>query len=350
MTGTVESEERNGELTAGPPSGAPPTTGARSVAFRTMDLISRRKEASIAFVVVVLFVYFAVSTDDFLGTDNLRVIGQFTAATAILAVGQAMLLISGEIDLSLGNIYGMTPFIMWFGTEWGMPLPVAVVFGLLGAAAVGAINGILTIATGVPSFITTLGMIFFLNGFTLTISDGFPKPAPEGGFADVLGGARFTGFIWAVVITVIAHVVLASTRWGVHTVATGGNPIGAREAGVPTRRVKVGNFMFAAVLAGFAGISESIRVSSIDPQGGGPDFMFLAVASAVIGGTALAGGSGTVIGAFLGALFLGILRDGLTVKGISSFTYFMVLGLAIIASMILNSAANRLRIRMRRYA
>lgn len=349
MTGTVESEERNGDLTAGPPLDAPPGS-VRSLGLRTLDLISRRKEASIAFVLVVLFAYFGASTPDFLGTDNLRVIGQFTAAVAILAVGEVMLLISGEIDLSLGNIYGMTPFLMWFGTEWGFPLPLAVVFGLLGAAAVGAINGILTVTTGVPSFITTLGMLFFLNGFTLTISDGFPKPAPVGGFADVLGGARFSGFIWAVVITVIVHVILASTRWGVHTVATGGNPIGAREAGVPTRRIKIGNFMLAAVLAGFAGISEAIRVDSIDPLAGGPDFTFLAVASAVIGGTALAGGSGTVIGAFLGALFLGVLRDGLTIKGVSSFTYSMVLGIAILLSMILNSAANRLRIRMRRYA
>jgi simple sugar transport system permease protein len=349
MTGTVESGERNGELTAGPPSEAPPST-MKSVGLRTMDLVSRRKEASIAFVVVVLFVYFSLTSDNFFSSDNLRVIGQYTAAISIIAGAEVMLLISGEIDLSLGNIYALAPFVMWYGIEWGFPLPLAVVFGLLGAAAVGAINGILTITTGVPSFITTLGMIFFLNGFTLTISDGFPKAAPEGGIAEVLGGARFTGFIWAVVITLILHVILASTRWGVHTVATGGNPVGAREAGVPTRRIKVGNFMLAAALAGFAGISEAIRVSSIDPQAGGPDFTFLAIASAVIGGTALAGGSGTVIGAFLGALFLGILRDGLIINGISAFTYFMVLGLAIIASMILNSAANRLRIRMRRYA
>jgi simple sugar transport system permease protein len=346
---TVESEERNGDLTAGPPPEAPPTT-ARSIGFRAMDLISRRKEASIAFVLVVLFVYFSVSTDNFFSSDNLRVIGQFTAAIAIIAVAEVMLLISGEIDLSLGNVYGMVPFVMWYGLEWGFPLPLAVVFGLCGAAVVGAINGILTVTTGVPSFITTLGMLFFLNGFTLTISDGFPKPAPEGGFADLIGGARFSGFIWAVVITVIVHTILASTRWGVHTVATGGNPVGAREAGVPTRRVRVGNFMLAAVLAGFAGMSEAIRVDSIDPLAGGPDLTFLAVASAVIGGTALAGGSGTVIGAFLGALFLGVLRDGLTIKGISAFTYNMILGIAILASMILNSAANRLRIRMRRYA
>ena len=147
----------------------------------------------------------------------------------------------------------------------------------------------------------------------------------------------------------VAHVILASTRWGVHTVATGGNPIGAREAGVQTKRIKVGNFMLAAVFAGFAGVSEAIRVDSIDPLSGGSNLMFLAVAAAVIGGTALAGGSGTVIGAFLGALVLGMLRDGLTIKGISAFTFNMILGIAIVASMILNAAANRLRIRMRRF-
>ncbi len=145
-----------------------------------MDLISRRKEASIAFVAVVLFVYFCLSTPHFLGTDNLRVIAQFTAAIAILAVGQVMLLISGEIDLSLGHIYTMTPFLMWFGTEWGWPAPAG---GRLRAARRQRgrrDQRVLTVTTGVPSFITTLGMLFFLNGFTLTISDGFPKPSPEG--------------------------------------------------------------------------------------------------------------------------------------------------------------------------
>ncbi len=268
MTDTVESEERGDDVTAGPPIEAPPSS-MKSIGLRTMDLVSRRKEASIAFVVVVLFVYFSLSSDNFFSSDNLRVIGQYTAAISIIAVAEVMLLISGEIDLSLGNIYALAPLVMWFGTEWGLSLPLAVILGLLGAAAVGAVNGILTVATGVPSFITTLGMIFFLDGFNLTISDGFPKPAPEGGIAEILGGARFTGFIWAVVITLIVHVILASTRWGVYTVATGGNPVGAREAGVPTRRIKVGNFMLAAALAGFAGISDAIRVSSIDPLAGG---------------------------------------------------------------------------------
>jgi simple sugar transport system permease protein len=104
------------------------------------------------------------------------------------------------------------------------------------------------------------------------------------------------------------------------------------------------------MLAGFSGISEAIRVTSMEPLAGGSQLMFFGVAAAVIGGTALAGGSGTVIGAFLGAFVLGVLRDGLTIKGISSFTYNIILGIFIIASMFLNAAVNHFRIRMRKFA
>lgn len=319
-----------------------------SAASRVADLISRRREASIAFVAAALFAYFAITADNFVTENNLRVVTQFTAPAAILGMAQVMLLVAGEIDLSLGHIYAMTPFLLHAATQWGWPLPLAVVFALAGASTVGLVNGLITVMTGVPSFITTLGMLFFLNGFTLTISDGFPKDAPEGGLAKWIGGADFSGFCWAVGIALILQVILSSTRWGVYTVATGGNPIGAREAGVQTKQIKVGNFMLAAALAGFTGILEGIRISSFEPLAGGSNLMFYGVAAAVIGGTALAGGSGTVIGAFLGALVLGVLRDGFTIKGISSFTFNMILGAAIIASMVLNVGANRLRLRMRR--
>ncbi|HWM19787.1 MAG TPA: ABC transporter permease [Ilumatobacteraceae bacterium] len=344
MTESIEQGDVNRIPVESPPG------PVKSFAFAASDLIARRREASIAFVAVVLFVYFAASTPAFMGVDNMRVISQYTASVAILAIAEAMLLISGEIDLSLGHIYAMTPFLMYFGTEAGLPLPVAVVLALLGAGVVGLLNGIMTVATGVPSFITTLGMLFFLQGFTLTISDGFPKNAPEDGISDILGGARFAGFIWAAVVMVLVHILLVNTRWGIYTVATGGNPVGAREAGIQVKRIKVGNFVLAAMLAGFTGISEAIRVTSIDPLAGGSNLMFLGIAAAVIGGTALAGGSGTVIGAFLGAVVLGVLRDGLIVKGISSFTYNIILGIFIIASMFLNAAANHLRIRMRKFA
>ena len=266
----------------------------------------------------------------------------------MLAIAQVMNLVGGEIDLSLGNVYALTPFVMLSAQDWGLPLPVALGFAVVVASLVGLTNGVITLTTGVPSFITTLGMLFFLNGLTLTISDGFPKPAPEGGFAEWIGGAEFSGFWWAVGFTVVLHIVLTNTRWGVYTIATGGNPVGAQEAGIQTRRIKVGNFMLAAALAGFTGVLEGIRIDSFVPLAGGPDLMFLGVAAAVIGGTALFGGSGTIIGAFLGAFVLGVLRDGLSINGVSAFTYSMILGAAVIASMILNAAANRVRIRMRK--
>ena len=107
---------------------------------------------------------------------------------AILAVAQVMNLVAGEIDLSLGHVYALAPLLMWKATDWGWPLPLAIVFGLAGAALVGLINGVITVTTGVPSFITTLGMLFFLQGFTVRLSQGFPSrrrraPSPTGSAA-----------------------------------------------------------------------------------------------------------------------------------------------------------------------
>ena len=315
---------------------------------RAADLISRRREASIAFVAVVLFVYFWVTTDAFFTSNNLRVVTQFTTPVAMLAIAQVMNLVGGEIDLSLGNVYALTPFVMISAQDWGLPLPVALVFAVVVASLVGLTNGVITLTTGVPSFITTLGMLFFLNGLTLTISDGFPKPAPEGGFAEWIGGADFSGFWWAVGFTVVLHIVLTNTRWGVYTIATGGNPVGAAGGRHPDQADQGRQLHARRRPRRVHRDLEGIRIDSFVPLAGGPDLMFLGVAAAVIGGTALFGGSGTIIGAFLGAFVLGVLRDGLSINGVSAFTYNMILGAAVIASMILNAAANRVRIRMRR--
>ena len=124
--------------------------------------------------------------------------------------------------------------------------------------------------------------------------------------------------------------VLTWTRWGMHTIATGGNIVGAAEAGVNVRMIKIGNFVLANFLAGFAGILDSTRITTIVPLQGGPDLMFVAVAGAVIGGTSLFGGSGSVIGAFIGVAVLVILRTGFNIIGVSAFTFDLIIGIAII--------------------
>jgi simple sugar transport system permease protein len=150
-------------------------------------------------------------------------------------------------------------------------------------------------------------------------------------------------FFWALAMMLLVQFILTWTRWGLHTVATGGNLIGAAESGVNVRTIKIGNFVLANVLAGFAGILDSTRVTTIVPLQGGPDTMFLAVAGAVIGGTSLFGGVGTVIGGFIGVGVIIILRTGLNIIGVNAFDFDLIIGLAILASMISNVQVARLR-------
>jgi simple sugar transport system permease protein len=149
--------------------------------------------------------------------------------------------------------------------------------------------------------------------------------------------------LWAVAITALFQFILVKTRWGLHTVATGGNLLGASEVGIKIAWIKIGNFMLCSVLGAFAGMLDCFRISSADPLAGGTDYMFRATASAVIGGTLLTGGSGTVIGAFLGAVVLGILSDGFTLSGVSAYTFDMILGAAILITMVINVRLSKLR-------
>ena len=173
MSDTAESEAPSDDLAVAPPAVEP--VAKPSAVSRAADLISRRRETTITFVTVALFCYFWIANDAFVTTNNLRVVTQFATPVAFLAIAQVMNLVGGEIDLSLGNIYAFAPFVMISAQDWGLPLPVALVFAVFVASLVGLANGAITLMTGVPSFITTMGMLFFLNGVTLTISDAFPK-------------------------------------------------------------------------------------------------------------------------------------------------------------------------------
>lgn len=307
----------------------------------------RMREASILAVAVILVIYFYVNRPDFLSPTNLVTISHYVAPIAILAVGEVFLLISGEIDLSVGFMYTFAPFVMYFAVEdGGFPAWLGIIAGLVVSAAVGFINGTVTVKLGVPAFVTTLGMLFALEGITLITSGSFPKMIPEsatGTMQTVMGAADWSEIIWAGVIVAIFYLVLTRMRWGLYTFAGGGNLLGATEAGIRVDRIKTGNFMICSVLGGLTGILEAFRIDSIDPQAGGEQVMFYAVAAAVIGGTALAGGVGTILGAFLGAVVLGILEDGFNLLGVSANMYYLILGIAVLVAMIANVYLARLR-------
>jgi simple sugar transport system permease protein len=260
-------------------------------------------------------------------------------------------MINGEIDLSIGAVYLFCPFIFYEVNNWGLPLVPSLVIALLACMVVGLINGIFTAVVGISSFVTTLGMLLALEGFTLIISNAQPVATPgtsntEGltTFARLFGGGVYSELIWALLVVVVLQAVLSFTRWGIYTVAVGGNRHGASEAGVKVRLVIIRNFILCSTLAGLVGVLEAVRTTSVQPDPSGANsVLFDGISAAVIGGTLLAGGSGTVVGGLFGALLLGILNDGLIIKGVNADYLSFYLGIAIIIAMAANTYVGRVR-------
>ncbi|HUB44101.1 MAG TPA: ABC transporter permease [Acetobacteraceae bacterium] len=311
---------------------------------RVLEAFARWQEASILVVALLLIAWFENANHDFLLSNaSLENLSQFVAPAAIIACGEIMLMIGGEIDLSAGMVFALAPFVMYFAADAGIPVVLALLLGLIAAGCIGLVNGVITLVLGIPSFVTTLGTLFLVNGLTLTISHGTPVTPPGGQMlAQVMGAWGYSEILWALAVVAVLHIVLRHTRWGLHTIASGANETGAREAGIRVIRIKIGNFMLTGVLAGLTGCLEAFRIGSIDPQAGGNQIMFLAVAAGVIGGTSLAGGSGTIIGGLIGALVLGVLNDGFTLIGINAFLFNIILGGAILAAMLFNIYITRL--------
>jgi simple sugar transport system permease protein len=315
----------------------------RGIARRVRDF-ALRPEASVVVVSVALVAYFEIANANFLTNDNLQTVSQFVAAPVIIACGEIMLLICREIDLSVGQVFALSPFIMEHAEAIGLPVVAAIVVALAVCALIGLAIGLITIGLKVPSFITTLGMLFLITGVTLTISRGYPANTPGGPIlTGIMGAWGYSEIVWAVLIVAVMHVVLRHTRWGLHTIAIGGNIVASAEAGIAINRIKIGNFILTSTLGGFTGLLEAFRVGSTDPLAGGSTIMFLGVASGVIGGTAIAGGAGTIVGGLVGGMMLGVLQDGFTLQGINAFAFDIIIGAAILIAMVANIHLARLR-------
>jgi simple sugar transport system permease protein len=342
--------------------------GARQWVVRFLTL----REGSIIVVTLLAILYFSLANDSFFTHANFINILPYFAPFAILAAGEVLLMVAGEIDLSIGSVYLFAPFIFYKFNEAGLPLVACLILSLLCSAVVGVINGIFVEVIGVSSFITTLGMLLGLGGLTLIISDAQPVAMPGaevttrtidvthivngqkivlpekvnevGTFAKIFGAGAYSELIWALVIILGTQVLLTLTRWGTYTIAVGGNRLGAREAGINVRLTVIRNFIVCSVFAGLVGVLEATRAGSVTPDtAGASESMFRAVSAAVIGGTLLIGGVGTAIGALFGALFLGVLRDGLTLEGVNADYLDFILGIAILGAMVINIYVGKVR-------
>jgi len=347
-----DTAERTADV-AGPPPRNPGAGNEFLAAIRSgTAAFLRQREATVFVVVVALVIYFRIDSSNFFGHANLdNLTSGIAAPYIILAIGEVLLLICGEIDLSVGFTLTLAPFIMYFLIVYGgVPVILAIIAALIFGLVVGFINGFLTVTLRLPSFIATLGTSFVLYGLVLTTSHAepvTPTPAMErvGKFFgnETASAWGWSAIIWAVVLVFIFHVVLTRTRWGLHTVAVGGNLLGAREAGISVARIKYGNFMITGLLGALVGIQIAFYDQTIDPSAGGYQYMFYAVAAAVLGGTAMLGGSGTIIGGALGAFLISILYDGFEITGVSANPLFIILGAGVLIAMIANVQLGRLR-------
>jgi simple sugar transport system permease protein len=336
----------------GAPQGGNADAGFGPALWRGLRAFGRQREATVFVVVVALFLYFAIDQGStFTSKANLVTLFSDDAAPiVIIALGEVLLLICGEIDLSVGFTLGFAPYFMHYLIDfYGFPGLLAMFFALLLGLAVGWVNGFFTVTIGVPSFITTLGTGFVLMGLINTTSHDQPASIPGSvvGIGKWLETYAWAWIIWAVVLTVVFHVVLTRTRWGLHTVSAGGNLLGAREAGINVGRIKYGNFMISGLLGALVCLQTMYFTNNIAPTAGSYTPMFYAVTAAVIGGTAMLGGVGTIIGAFLGAMLLGILLDGLPLVGVNADPLFIIFGGAILIAMVANVQLTRLRERGR---
>ena len=340
------------------PATTPPGQQRDVAAFgrRVLRLFLYQRELTPVLITAALFVYFAIRAGStFTGELSLSSAAGYAGPIGAIAVGEVMLLVLAEIDLSAGQVFLFAPWVEYWLHGLGLPIAVSILIALVVCCGVGAVNGLITLGLNVPSFVTTLAMNFVLFGLVLIYSnDAQASPIPlsastgSPNFSSKFMGAwLWSEIIWVSAITILGAVVLTRTRFGTRIIATGGNLLGAAEAGVPVRRVKIWCFVICSFLSGLVGIVDAVKYGSLDPGNFGVDYILYAVGACVIGGTALTGGRGTVVGAFIGAILIGVLEDGLTLIGVSTNDFYVWVGVVIIFAMALNSQFDRLIARSR---
>ncbi len=315
---------------------------------RLVKLAMQKPELASAMLLLVLVVLFQIRSEGvFLSVNNVRGFLGLLPETALVAVGVTLLMISGEFDLSVGSVFALMPMTMAVLVVAGWPFWAAVAVGLMLCAVIGFLNGWLTIRFDIPSFITTLGMLFMARSLTVVISGGFPPRIKQGevpswifvGFVDD-GGLIRASVLWFIAIAVLISLLLSRTNFGNWVRATGGFLPAASAMGIPTGKVKIACFMICSVLAGFAGMIQSLRLNSFLPSiGEGMELQ--AVAAAVIGGTSLVGGVGSIIGGLIGAILIRVIDNGMVMSQIDSNWFKFAIGALTIFAVVGNAWLRR---------
>jgi ribose transport system permease protein len=302
------------------------------------------REAGVLVALVVMVVALTLMSDRFLSTQNLLNVGRQVSLLGIMAVGMTFVIVSGEIDLSVGSTYAFGGLACGLAILAGTPLALAVIAGVLCGTAIGVLNGLLSTYGRLPSLIATLGTLSMVRGLALIVTDGRPVTVNERNGADpqTLAAFEFMGqgevagipmqLLCFAVVALVGWLLLTRTGFGFRVTAVGGSPKAARVSGISVAGTKIWAMTLMGSLAAFAGILSLAFLPSGQAGRTGLGLELDVIAATIVGGTSLAGGEGTIIGTILGVLIIGVLRNGLVLTGVSPFAQEFLIGLVIVVA------------------
>ncbi|MFZ4615503.1 MAG: ABC transporter permease [Rectinemataceae bacterium] len=306
---------------------------------RLLERYNTTKELWSLTILILLSLLFYIVNPAFLSSMNISNFFAYFPELGIMALTMTYLLIAGEFDLSIGSVFAFGPVIMFsLRNNAGVPIEIAFFIAIALSALAGFINGILVTKVRISSFLATLGMMLIMRGVALFVANVFPQSqwSTESPLKTILAGTIqfgdwtiFASSGWFLLIFFSMLYVLRMTRFGNWIFATGGNLRSARERGINTDRVKIILFVLSSVFAALAGLIDSFRIESAYPIAGS-GYELEVIAMVVIGGTALSGGSGTLVGTLIGSILMRAMRNGIIVLGVPGLAYNIFVGVIIL--------------------
>jgi ribose transport system permease protein len=287
---------------------------------------------------VAIMAVIGVSAPNFLKLENLFLVSRQIAFVAIVAFGELFVILTGGIDLSVGSIMALAGTAAAWAMKVGVPVPLAILFGIAVGVAAGALSGWLIAYVRIAPFIVTLGMLSFASGVVLGLTQGWPITEIPKSFLPIAQG-ELLGVpipVWIMLLVAVgSHVVLTYTAFGRRTYAIGGNEQATFLSGIDVARIKLTLYTIPAAFAALTGIILVARFNSAQADTG-KGWELDAIAAAVIGGTSLSGGSGSVLGVIIGACITGVIRNGLVLMRVSSYWQTAIIGVIIVLAAVLD--------------
>lgn len=316
-------------------------------------------------VLIILLIYFSIVADSFLSVNTALLIGKHVALYGIIAIGMTYVIITGGIDLSVGSIVGLTGMFAGGLIQNGLTIdslgytlyfniPIIVLLTVLLGALIGLVNGVIITKFNVAPFIATLGTMYVARGFANILSNGATYSDLKG--YEGLGNTGFSffgsrifdipvGLIILVILAIIFSILLKKTAFGWHVFAIGGNEKAAKLSGVKVNKVKILVYMISGICAAIVGIIATSQLAASHPATGNT-WEMNAIAAAVLGGTSMSGGIGTVGGTIVGAFVIGVINDGMVMCGVSEFWQMVIKGSVIVLAVIVDQFQRKMQAKM----